>query len=262
MNDHRDAVADVEAGDLVDVATDQYDFTNPLEVTTVHSREVWETPSGPDILVASFELDGARTTYAAEYNGGHGEFTLESASVIYEVTGFTIVDDTEAEDVDGEEDEGAEEATGEDTPEATSEPTEEDETDDEGSSVSWTTSSSHDSEDDVDEVSADGGTAAKYSTGSVDLDPSEHSPDEDAEDDPDEEWDMSFPIPDGITKQKVRSAVQGSLSLQGVLERLEWPESEHARARVRALVFDLGLYDDLVEPESWDRERARQRGWQ
>jgi len=263
VNDRRDAVQTVEEGDLVDVATEQYDYTNPMEVAAVQSREVWETPAGPDILVASLEIDGARTTYSAEYNGGQGTFTLESSSVTHEITQFDLVDDTDdEEDVDDEEDEDTEEATGEATPEATDEPTQEDETDDEGSSVSWTTSSSDD-EEDGEEVSADGGTAAKYSTGSVDLDPSEHAPDEDSEDDPGEEWDMSFDVPDGITQQQVRSAVKGSLSLQGVLESLDWPDGdERAKGRVRAMVFDLGLYDDLVEPESWDRDRARQRGWQ
>ena len=263
--DHRQAVQDVDEGNLVDVGTDQYDFTNPLKVTAVHSREIWETPAGPDIVVADFELDGARTTYAAEYNGGHNRFLLESASVIYEVTEFTLVDDTD--DEDDSEDEPSEEATGEATPEATDEPTQDDDTeaDDDGSSVSWTTSSSQDSEDDSGEVSADGGTAAKYTTGSVDLDPSEHAPDDggDVEDDPSGEWDMSFDVPDGITQQQVRSAVQGNLSLQGVLESLEWPDGdERARGRVRAMVFELDLYQELVEPESWDRDRARQRGWQ
>lgn len=256
--DHHEAVQTVEEGDLVSVATEQYDYTNPMEVAAVHSREVWETPAGPDILVASLEIDGARTTYSAEYNGGQGTFTLESSSVTHEITQFDLVDDTEEEDVD--DDESTEEATGE----ATDEPIDEDNPESESgdSSVSWTTSSSDDSGNESGEVSADGGTAAKYSTGSVDLDPSEHTPDEDTED-ATAEWDMSFDVPDGITQQQVRTAVKGSLSLQGVLESLEWPDGdERAKGRVRAMVFDLGLYEGLVEPESWDRDRARQRGWQ
>jgi len=264
MRDHRDAVADVEEGDLVDVATDYYDYTNPLTVTTVHSREVWETPAGPDILVASLELDGARTTYAARYNGGEGTFALESSSVTHEITRFSLV--TEQPDDDGVDELAGDDAEAEDV----DEDDEDDEEDEEDSSVSWESSSSDadeessDTDDDV-EASADGGTTAKYSTGSVDLDPAEHTPDEDTDDDAGDasgEWDMPFPVPDGITHQQVESAVKGSLSLQGVLDSLDWPEDERAKDRVRALVFGLDLYQELVEPESWDREAARQRGWQ
>jgi hypothetical protein len=256
--DHRDAVADVEEGDLVDVATDYYDYTNPLTVTSVHSREVWETPAGPDILVASLKLDGARTTYAARYNGGEGTFTLESSSVTHEITRFSLV--TEEPDDDDDDEPAGDDAEAEDVDE-------DDQDDEEDSSVSWESSSSDadeessDTDDDV-EASADGGTTAKYSTGSVDLDPAEHTPDEDDSSDASGKWDMPFPVPDGITRQQVRSAVKGSLSLQGVLESLDWPEDERARDRVRALVFDLGFYQELVEPESWDREQARKRGWQ
>jgi len=261
-SDHRGAVADVEEGDLVDVATDYYDYTNPLTVTSVHERDVWETPAGPDILVASLELDGARTTYAARYNGGEGTFRLESSSVTHEITRFSLVTEESDDQTDGDVDD---ELAGDDA--ETEDVDEDDQDDEEDSSVSWESSSSDadtessDTDDDV-EASADGGTTAKYSTGNVDLDPAEHTPDENDSSEASGEWDMPFPVPDGVTRQQVRSAVKGSLSLQGVLEDLDWPEDERAKGRVRALVFGLDLYQELVEPESWDREQARKRGWQ
>lgn len=177
--DHRQAVQDVEDGDLVDITTEDYDYVNPMEVTSVHSREVWETPKGPDILVASLDIDGARTTYSAEYNGGEGRFVLEGNASRHRITAFEVV------------------------------------------------------EADVNEATDS------------------------------ETWDVSFPVPDHVTPSLIEEAAGRSLSLQSMLDYVDWPEGDSkARERLRALSHSLGVYQELVEPEAWDREQARERGWQ
>lgn len=65
-----------------------------------------------------------------------------------------------------------------------------------------------------------------------------------------DDWDVGFPIPDGVTPDAVRNAVDERETLRGVVDELDWPsDDEHARDRVRALVFAEGRYTDLNRPE-------------
>ncbi|WP_089650123.1 hypothetical protein [Halobacterium hubeiense] len=71
------------------------------------------------------------------------------------------------------------------------------------------------------------------------------SPPEDSED-----WDVSIDVPEGVTPAAVEAAVDERDTLRGIVEELDWPQDDdRARGRVRTLVYSLGRYEDLSNPE-------------
>jgi len=69
-----------------------------------------------------------------------------------------------------------------------------------------------------------------------------------SEADPYEEF--GFPVPDHVTPAAIHDAVEACETLRGVVNELDWPvDDNHARSRVRALVFEENLYDRLDNAE-------------
>lgn len=67
---------------------------------------------------------------------------------------------------------------------------------------------------------------------------------------PSQEFDVSFDVPEGVTPAAVEAAVDERDTLRGIVEDLDWPPDDNrARERVRTLVYSIGRYEDLSNPE-------------